>query len=96
MFRIGGELLDQSKASIEQGKTDKKAWSARDLLSILVRANAMPDIAENQRLDDEDVLAREEHFCKYCVFVDYFILIFIFICRNSYVPCRWSRNNQVS
>lgn len=59
MFRIGSELLEQSKASLEQGKSDKKAWSARDLLSILIRANAMPDISESQRLSDEDVLARE-------------------------------------
>lgn len=59
MFRVGTELLEKTKAGIDKEDSDKKAWSARDLLSILVRANAMPDIPESQRLLDKDVLARE-------------------------------------
>jgi hypothetical protein len=37
---------------------------ARDLLSLLVRANTSKDIPASQRLSDEDVLARE--FLFYC------------------------------
>ncbi|PPQ82386.1 hypothetical protein CVT25_008347 [Psilocybe cyanescens] len=58
MFRVGSELLEKTKAGIKKENSDKKAWAARDLLSILVRANAMPDIPENQRLTDKDVLAQ--------------------------------------
>ncbi|KAH9483580.1 Cytochrome P450 monooxygenase 205 [Psilocybe cubensis] len=58
MFRVGTELLEKTKACIKKEESNKRAWAARDLLSILVRANAMPDIPESQRLLDKDVLAQ--------------------------------------
>ncbi|KAF8955546.1 cytochrome P450 [Flammula alnicola] len=58
MFRIGSQLLAESKAAISKQNGDKKSWQARDILSILVRANAMPDLPESQRLSDKDVLAQ--------------------------------------
>jgi hypothetical protein len=53
MDRVGRELLDQSKAAGE------KSGTARDLLSVLVRANTSEDVPAHQRMSDEDVLARE-------------------------------------
>lgn len=54
MARIGTQLLRESKASIN----DKSAWKARDLLSLLVKSNMATDIPEQQRMSDQDVLAR--------------------------------------
>lgn len=59
MRRIGGELLAESKDTLQRAEGEKRAKHERDILSILVRANAMHDLPENQRLSDEDVLARE-------------------------------------
>ena len=61
MLRIGNELLDDSKASARSEKqttSEKNKSRPRDLLSLLVRANLATDVPENQRLSDEDVLAR--------------------------------------
>ncbi|KAF8162780.1 cytochrome P450 [Crassisporium funariophilum] len=60
MRRISAKLLEQSKASLAEEKRDAggTAWEGRDLLSLLVRANAMPDLPESQRLSDKDVLAQ--------------------------------------
>ena len=54
MSRIGHKLLQESKA---MGETSSS--QARDLLSLLVRANMAKDLPESQRLSDEDVLARQ-------------------------------------
>jgi len=54
MSRIGRELLRESKATGETSSSQ-----ARDLLSLLVRANMAKDLPESQRLSDEDVLARQ-------------------------------------
>lgn len=64
MDRIGKQLLRDSKASIladekVNGKLDKSSWRGRDLLSLLLRANMSTDLPPNQRMTDEDVLARE-------------------------------------
>ncbi|KAG6809703.1 hypothetical protein H0H92_015069 [Tricholoma furcatifolium] len=52
MTRIAGELVRESKSSIhEKGET-------RDLLTLLMKSNLATDIPENQRMSDQDVLAR--------------------------------------
>jgi hypothetical protein len=57
MSRIGKQLLRDNKAANEK-TTEKSSWKARDLLSILVRANMATDLPEHQRMSDEDVLDR--------------------------------------
>jgi hypothetical protein len=56
--RIGGKLLRESQREISMGVASQSG-RARDLLSLLVRANTSKDIPESQRLSDKDVLARE-------------------------------------
>jgi hypothetical protein len=59
MTRIGAQLLAERKAAaaLEAAQGEKLADSrARDLLSLLVRANTAADPRE--RLSDADVLAR--------------------------------------
>lgn len=65
MGRIGSQLLHDAKAAVisshstEKGvPIEKSSLQGRDLLSLLVRANMATDIPENQRISDEDVLAR--------------------------------------
>ena len=57
MLKIGQELLEESKKNTLSG--DKTSGSGRDLLSLLVKANATPDLQRSQRLEDQDVVARE-------------------------------------
>lgn len=59
MRRIGNQLLSESRAAIKLAEKNTKSTHARDVLSILVRANTMDDLPMNQRLSDEDVLARK-------------------------------------
>jgi hypothetical protein len=59
MDRIGRELLIETKTDLKKsGRVDKDSLKARDLLTILVRANMATDIPEHQRMSDTDVLAR--------------------------------------
>ena len=59
MLNIGSKLLVDSKAAIEQNKNmDRGSGKSKDLLSLLVRANTSTELADNQRMSDEDVLAR--------------------------------------
>jgi hypothetical protein len=63
MGRIGAQLLSESKAAVlattsVNGSVEKRSMQARDLLSLLVRANMATDLPDSQRLDDADVLAR--------------------------------------
>ncbi|KAI0364501.1 cytochrome P450 [Pilatotrama ljubarskyi] len=65
MRRIGMELLQEKKAEIRRelaesrdGSVQRKDVHGRDLLTLLLKANMATDIPENQRLSDEDVLAR--------------------------------------
>ena len=51
MSRIGAGLLNETKADYEGGKSS----SRKDILSLLVRANDLP---EAQRLKDESVMGR--------------------------------------
>ena len=65
MSRIGRQLMAEKKAAIlaeSQGKgrgVSKKDVSGRDLLTLLIKANMATDIPDNQRLTDDEVLARE-------------------------------------
>lgn len=67
MSRIGNQLLRESKAEllaarIEDGNENihgKDSNRARDLLSLLLRANTATDLPHDQRMTDEDVLARK-------------------------------------
>ncbi len=58
MDRIGHQLLDESHARI-RASGEKSSSTARDLLSLLVKANMSPDIGEHHRMTDSDVLARK-------------------------------------
>ena len=51
MSRIGADLLNETKDDYESGKSS----SRKDILSLLVRANDLP---EAQRLRDENVVGR--------------------------------------
>ncbi|KAJ7473626.1 cytochrome P450 [Mycena galericulata] len=57
MANIGNKLLADSKAAVKAGGGEKTA-TARDLLSIMVKANMATDIPDNQRLSDADVIAQ--------------------------------------
>ncbi|KAJ7062855.1 cytochrome P450 [Mycena amicta] len=57
MVRVGRKLLQESKRDIESD--DRRA---KDLLSLLVRANTAKDVPETQRLADEDVIAQVPTF----------------------------------
>ncbi|KAJ6560690.1 cytochrome P450 [Mycena sp. CBHHK59/15] len=61
MMRIGRQLLADSKRDIAENGTFETG-RARDLLSLLVRANTSKDIPASQRLSDEDVLAQVPTF----------------------------------
>ena len=65
MKRIGRKLMADKKAAIlaesdsaKQGP-ERKDMHDRDLLSLLIKANMAVDIPEDQRLTDDEVLARE-------------------------------------
>jgi hypothetical protein len=82
MDRIGQRLLDERKAALvaDPNATD----GARDLLSLLVRANTSADLAH--RLSDADVLARE------CLLPAAFH-IHLMMCRDSDIPHGWARDD---
>ncbi|KAJ7849159.1 cytochrome P450, partial [Mycena leptocephala] len=63
MMRIGRRLLADSKREIsENGTFETGTGSARDLLSLLVRANSSKEVPVNQRLSDADVIAQVPTF----------------------------------
>ena len=62
MFDIGAQLLADSKAF--NAAQNGKSYHARDILSILARANSESDLSEGQRLSDKDVLARKKRFLE--------------------------------
>jgi vacuolar-type H+-ATPase subunit D/Vma8 len=55
MDRAGQELLRKKKAELMEGG-EKGQHQARDLISLLLKANMAAD--ESQRITDEDILAR--------------------------------------
>ena len=70
MRRIGKQLIAEKKAAIVRETAERKEknpgdtgmarndMQGRDLLTLLLKANMATDIPDNQRLSDEDVLAR--------------------------------------
>lgn len=92
MHRIGIALIDDSKAAARatiNGELHKSDWTRRDLLSLLVRANAAVDLPSNQKLNDEEVLARTHIYLPsicYCLYLD---------ARNPHIHTCWPRNNKV-
>ncbi|KAJ7154082.1 cytochrome P450 [Mycena filopes] len=63
ILRIGRKLLADSKRDIaENGGTTSQTGRARDLLTLLVRANTAKDIPAHQQLSDEDVIAQVPTF----------------------------------
>jgi hypothetical protein len=59
-------MISQKKAEIlaaaesdAKGGVEKRNIQGRDLLSLLIKANMATDIAENARMNDEEILARE-------------------------------------
>lgn len=70
MRRIGKQLISEKKAAIIRETTERTEknprdtgvarndMQGRDLLTLLLKANMATDIPDNQRLSDEDVLAR--------------------------------------
>ena len=56
---------------------------AKDLLSLLVRANLASDLTDTQKMTDDDVLARK--FVLYCIHVHFNCSISI--SRNRNLPC---------
>jgi hypothetical protein len=56
MARIGRDILRRNKNEMAENAFEQ--GRARDLLSLLVRANTAKDIPESQRLSEEEVLAR--------------------------------------
>ncbi|KAK0455182.1 cytochrome P450 [Desarmillaria tabescens] len=57
LVRLGGQLLADAKVAGDAEKGDNK-----DLLSLLVRANASPDVPINQRMNEADVLSQVPTF----------------------------------
>jgi hypothetical protein len=59
---VGAELLMNAKATIsttsKSSAVEKSDIVGRDLLSLLVKANMATDLKEEQKMSDEDVLAR--------------------------------------
>ncbi|KAJ7447527.1 cytochrome P450 [Mycena galericulata] len=56
MYVIGSQILAKSKAAINEG--EKNIEGKRDLLSILLKANVSPDVQNNQRLTDEELVSQ--------------------------------------
>lgn len=67
------QLINEKKARIMSDKSslsvEKKDFQGRDIFSLLVKSNMASDIPENQRLTDEDVLARTSPLTSVLAFV---------------------------
>ena len=68
MQRIGMQLLQEKKAEIQReygekgmGVVGKKDLQGRDLLTLLIKANLATDIPDDQKLTDEEVIARASY-----------------------------------
>ena len=57
MIRISSNLLKQTKAAYEDDKQNKSS-GRKDILTLLVQANTMEDLPAEQRMTDEDIMAR--------------------------------------
>lgn len=64
MHRVGLELIREKRAALMSANSCEKGekqtdFQSRDLLTLLIKANMGFDIPENQRMSEEDILARE-------------------------------------
>lgn len=66
MLRIGVDLLHQRKQGdfgTASGENSKRDWDekepAKDLLTVLVKANQDTELPDSQRMSDEEVIARK-------------------------------------
>lgn len=80
MDRISEQLLRDSQKAVAAGDA-KEVIRGRDLLSLLVRSNTSPDIPQQMRLSDADVMARK---CK----ISFNMLSVDIFDRNPYIPYR--------
>ncbi|KAJ6496338.1 cytochrome P450 [Mycena sanguinolenta] len=58
MFRIGNQIVNQSKADIKASEGEKDLGKGRDLLSTLLKANLSASIPDSQRLNDAEVVGQ--------------------------------------
>ncbi|KAF7369540.1 hypothetical protein MVEN_00283900 [Mycena venus] len=58
MYRIGSQIVSDSKADIRASAGEKELGAKRDLLSVLLKANMSPNIPATQRLNDTEVLSQ--------------------------------------
>lgn len=91
MSRIGKQLLNQTKTTLYGTGEKDSNWRARDLLSLLIRANMSTDIAGGHQMTDEDVLARKT--CPHKISEQLSQLTQT--CRGSDIPGCWTRNYKV-
>ncbi len=72
------QLIEEKKIQLMSEKTsrsvEKKDVQGRDILSLLIKSNMASDVPENQRLTDEDVLART------CLFTN------VLVSANASIP----------
>lgn len=63
MNRIGRELVEERKSAVlgekRKDNVDRAELVGRDLLSALIQSNMDTELSDNQRMSDEDVLARK-------------------------------------
>ncbi|KAJ7622096.1 cytochrome P450 [Roridomyces roridus] len=61
MQEIGSGILALSKAALNASETEEKPFDfagKRDILSVLLKANLSPDVPENQRLTDTELISQ--------------------------------------
>ena len=63
MHRVARKLIEEKKQAFltesAAGSVGRRDVHSRDLLTLLIKANMASDIPEDQRLSDDEVLARE-------------------------------------
>ena len=68
MHRIGTRLIAEKKAAVLSAHSQKRGdactierheFESKDLLTLLIKSNMAADMPDNQRLSEEDILARE-------------------------------------
>ncbi|KAJ7731769.1 cytochrome P450 [Mycena metata] len=62
MMRIGRQLLADAQREVRENGSFETGTGARDLFTLLVKANTAKDVAPHQRLSDEDVIAQVPTF----------------------------------
>lgn len=62
MHNIGMQIVQEKKSIVAKLGIGASINPSRDLLTLLTKANMDPSIPENQRLSDEDILARKSAF----------------------------------